>query len=66
MKLILKKLVKSGKVKSIGVSNFEIHHLEEILKDCEIKPAVNQVERHPYLNQAELLKFCNLHGIHVL
>jgi methylglyoxal/glyoxal reductase len=59
----LEKLYKDGKVKAIGVSNFKVHHLEDILADCEIKPMVNQVEYHPRLAQNELLLFCKDNGI---
>lgn len=59
----LEKLYKEGKVRAIGVSNFKVHHLEELLKDCEIKPMVNQVEYHPHLTQKELLAFCQKEGI---
>lgn len=54
----LEKLYKDKKVRAIGVSNFHIHHLEDLLADCEIKPMVNQVEFHPWLTQMELRKFC--------
>lgn len=54
----LETLYKAGKVKAIGVSNFQIHHLENLLKDAEIKPMVNQVELHPRLTQKELLSYC--------
>lgn len=47
----------------LGVSNFTIPMLEELLKHCKIKPVVNQVEIHPLLPQEELLEFCNKHGI---
>ncbi|MEK4263196.1 aldo/keto reductase [Paenibacillus sp. FSL L8-0499] len=59
----LETLYKEGRVKAIGVSNFQIHHLEDVLKDAEIKPMVNQVELHPYLNQQALLDFCKEQGI---
>ncbi|WP_340005650.1 aldo/keto reductase [Paenibacillus sp. FSL K6-0276] len=59
----LETLYKEGRVKAIGVSNFQIHHLEDVMKDAEIKPMVNQVELHPYLSQQELLSFCKEHGI---
>ncbi|TYR81499.1 aldo/keto reductase [Priestia megaterium] len=59
----LETLYKEGKVKAIGVSNFHIHHLEELLKDAEIKPAVNQVEYHPRLTQKELQAFFQKHDI---
>lgn len=54
----LEKLYKDGLVKSIGVSNFKINHLEDLLKDSEVVPVVNQVEFHPLLNQQDLLEFC--------
>ncbi|KAI0114418.1 aldehyde reductase 1 [Nemania sp. FL0031] len=48
-------LVKKGKVRSIGVSNFTRERIETLLKTAEIKPAVNQIEAHPYLQQPALL-----------
>ncbi|QKG86083.1 aldo/keto reductase [Kroppenstedtia pulmonis] len=59
----LETLYKEGRVKTIGVSNFQIHHLEDLMKDAEIKPMVNQVEYHPRLTQKELQSFCREHGI---
>ncbi|ELK41293.1 aldo/keto reductase [Brevibacillus agri] len=59
----LETLYKAGRVKAIGVSNFHIHHLEELLKDAEIKPMVNQVEFHPRLSQTELRAYCQEQGI---
>ncbi|MGN7358945.1 aldo/keto reductase [Paenibacillus sp. SAF-054] len=59
----LETLYKEGKVKAIGVSNFQIHHLEELMKDAEVKPMINQVEYHPRLTQKELQSFCRDNGI---
>ncbi|WP_047154109.1 aldo/keto reductase [Aneurinibacillus tyrosinisolvens] len=59
----LEKLYKDGRVRAIGVSNFHIHHLEDLMADCEIAPMVDQVEYHPLLTQKELLGFCKDHGI---
>lgn len=59
----LETLYKEGRVKAIGVSNFQIHHLEDLMKDAEIKPMVNQVEYHPRLTQKELQTFCQEHDI---
>lgn len=56
-------LVEHKKVRSIGVSNFTIHHLEEALKVTQIPISVNQVEFHPYLYQREQLDFCTKNGI---
>ncbi|GAB6523227.1 hypothetical protein bcgnr5376_17190 [Bacillus cereus] len=47
----------------IGVSNFQIHHLQDVIKDAEIKPMINQVEYHPRLTQKELQAFCKEQGI---
>lgn len=61
----LEALYKAGRVKAIGVSNFQIHHLEDILQDAEVKPMVNQVELHPYLSQQPLRSFAKTHGIQI-
>ncbi|AYV55241.1 aldo/keto reductase [Leptospira kmetyi] len=49
--------------RSIGVSNYTITHLAELLKDSQITPAVNQVEYHPFLNQVDLFDYCKKHKI---
>lgn len=59
----MEKLYNDGRVRAIGVSNFHPHHLEDLMKDAEIKPMVNQVEFHPLLNQKELRTFCKQHSI---
>lgn len=59
----LETLYKEGRVKAIGVSNFHVHHLQELMKDAEIKPMVNQVEFHPRLTQTELRNYCREQGI---
>lgn len=59
----LEKVYKEGKVRAIGVSNFQIHHLEDLLSEAEVVPAVNQVELHPQLTQKELLTYCEGKGI---
>ncbi|KAK9489882.1 NADP-dependent oxidoreductase domain-containing protein [Lipomyces doorenjongii] len=59
----LEKLLSTGKVKSVGVSNFNIRRLQEILDNCAVVPAVNQIEAHPYLQQTELFEFCKEHGV---
>ncbi|KAI6778151.1 aldehyde reductase [Emericellopsis cladophorae] len=56
-------LVKKGKIRSIGVSNFNKTRMEELLKIAEIKPTVNQIEAHPYLQQPELLEWSKQQGI---
>ncbi|KAF7185432.1 Aldehyde reductase 1 [Pseudocercospora fuligena] len=57
------KLVATGKVKAVGVSNFDIKRLEHLLKNTSVVPAVNQIEAHPYLQQPELTKYCKDKGI---
>lgn len=59
----MENIYQSGRAKAIGVSNFMVHHLEDILKDGQVVPTVNQVEFHPHLVQTELLKFCQNHNI---
>lgn len=54
---------KTNRCKAIGVSNFEITHLETLLSVCDIKPMVNQIEVHPYCFDKELIDFCQTNGI---
>ncbi len=61
----LEKLYKDGKVKSIGVSNFHVHHLKNLLANSEVKPVVNQIELHPLLTQVEIRDYCAKHEIKV-
>ena len=56
-------LYKQGKIKAIGVSNFKVHHMEEIMKNCEIKPMVNQIEFHPSCLEKEIREFCKKENI---
>ncbi len=59
----LEKLYKDGRVRAIGVSNFHVPHLEDLINDCEVVPMVNQVEYHPRLTQKELHEFCKKNQI---
>lgn len=61
----LEAIADSGRARAIGVSNFTERHLQELLDACRIKPAVNQVEVHPFLPQTGLRRFCDAHGITV-
>ncbi|XP_060110495.1 glyoxal reductase-like [Heteronotia binoei] len=61
----LERLHESGKLRAIGVSNYTVRHLQELLASCRVPPAVLQVELHPELAQSELLDFCRQKGIHV-
>ncbi len=59
----LEALRAKGKARSIGVSNFTIRHLTELLRETGTVPAINQVEFHPYLYQKDLLDFCRAKSI---
>lgn len=59
----LETLYDEGKIRAIGVSNFHIHHLQDLFQGSKIKPMVNQVEFHPRLLQKELRSFCKEHNI---
>lgn len=59
----LEKLYRDGLVRAIGVSNFQTHHLLDIIEKGSVMPAVNQVEYHPLLSQLELLAFCRKNKI---
>ncbi|MFC4303546.1 aldo/keto reductase [Cohnella boryungensis] len=56
-------LYEQGLIRAIGVSNFNIHHLEDLMGSCRIKPMVNQVEMHPLHTQKKLFAFCRKEGI---
>jgi len=58
-------LVDAGLVRQIGVSNCSASALAALLPHCRIQPAMNQIERHPWLQQHDLLAFCQQHGIAV-
>ncbi len=60
----MEKLLDTGKVRAIGVSNFSPKTFPELLKTAKVVPAVNQVEGHPYLPDPELIKFTEEKGIH--
>ncbi len=62
---IMESYVKAGKIRSIGVSNFNPHHLEELLSYAEIRPVINQIEVHPYMSQVENIEFNHNLGIQV-
>jgi 2,5-diketo-D-gluconate reductase A len=59
----MEKMYESGRVRAIGVSNFQTHHLRNILGDTSVTPAVNQIEVHPYLANDEVRAFDAEHGI---
>lgn len=59
----LERIHEDGRARSIGVSNYTIRHLEELLAESSVVPSVDQVEFNPFLYQADLLDFCRRHGI---
>lgn len=59
----LEQIYAAEKTRAIGVSNHLQHHLEEILNIAETKPAVNQIEYHPYLTSEQLVSWCKSHDI---
>ncbi|KAK3056374.1 H/ACA snoRNP pseudouridylase subunit [Extremus antarcticus] len=59
----MEKLLKTGKTRAIGVSNYSVKFLEELLPHCSVVPAANQIENHPYLPQQEISDFCKEKGI---
>lgn len=61
----LEELYRQKKVRAIGVSNFEPHHLDDLIKDAQVVPAVNQVELHPYMQQRDVREACRRHNIAV-
>lgn len=62
---VLNQLYETGKIKSIGVSNFDTYQLRDLASVSDIVPAVNQIEFHPYFYQEELLNYCQEHQIAV-
>jgi len=61
----LERIAEEGRARSIGVSNFQVHHLERLLGETNVVPVIDQVEAHPWLQQHELREFCAAWGIAV-
>ena len=61
----LEKIAATGRAKAIGVSNFLVPHLEKLLANSEVVPAVNQIELHPAHQQPEVTEFSRAHGIEI-
>lgn len=61
----LEDAVRAGLTRHIGVSNFSAQKIRDLLPHCQIRPEVNQVELHPWLQQPALVRFCASHGIHI-
>ena len=62
---VLEEINKSGRARAIGVSNFAQHHLDLLLRDAKVVPAVNQIQCHPYFTQQPLAAYCEKLGIAV-
>ena len=62
----LERILTEGRCRAIGVSNFMVHHLEDILRNAHVPPAVNQIELHPWCQQRDVVAFCNAHDIAVV
>lgn len=58
-------LLKTGKTRAIGVCNYSVRYLNELLREATVTPAVNQIENHPCLPQDDIVNFCKEKGIHV-
>jgi diketogulonate reductase-like aldo/keto reductase len=63
--LAMEEVLAGGRCRAVGVSNYGIHHLEEVLEHGSVVPAVNQIEVHPFLYPKRLIEFCAAHGIQV-
>ena len=61
----LEEFYRDGRARSIGVSNFQPHHIRRLHAEAEVPPAVNQIEVHPYLTQDDVRAFCAEHQIAV-
>ncbi len=61
----MERILADGKARAVGVSNYTVHHLDQLLGECRVPPSVNQVELHPFLYQRDLLDYCRSHAIQV-
>ena len=61
----MEKLYNDGLIRAIGVSNFQVHHLEDLHRSSNVVPVLNQIELHPYLTQEEVRGYCFSHDIKV-
>jgi 2,5-diketo-D-gluconate reductase A len=59
----LEEFQRDGRARSIGVSNFQVEHLERLAAECDVVPAVNQIELHPYFGNSEVDAYGRAHGI---
>lgn len=59
-------LVQQGKVRSLGLTNFNVTQMKRIVSNVEIKPVANQIEFHPNINQTDLLNYCKVNDIAII
>lgn len=59
----MEEAIPSGDVRTIGVSNFGVAHLKELLANCKVRPAIDQLELSPWLQRADIVEFCRKEGI---
>lgn len=62
---VMEEFVKQGKVRSLGISNFNKHHLDDLLTYAKIRPVINQIEVHPFMSQVENIEYNRSLGIQV-
>jgi diketogulonate reductase-like aldo/keto reductase len=62
----MEKFVKKGAIKGLGLCNFNIAQVEDVLKHCEIKPVAHQIEVHPYFQNDKLINFCHNNNIKII
>jgi 2,5-diketo-D-gluconate reductase A len=60
---VLEEFKRDGRARSIGVSNFQVDHLQRLIDECEVVPAVNQIELHPYYQNRAVVSFGEARGI---
>lgn len=61
----MERLYEEGYIKNIGLANCHQHHIREILKECRVRPVLNQIEVHPLFTQKNLIEYCKHEGIQV-
>ena len=62
----MEELYSEGRCKGIGVCNFEIKKIEQLLSFCKVKPVINQIERHPFFQQSKIVDYCKKNDIQVM
>src|SRR4051812_34650515 len=62
---VLEEFKADGRARSIGLSNFQVDHVQRLMAECDVVPAVNQIELHPYFQNREVASFCEANGIAV-